>query len=242
MDFSKEKMNYRNRFEHFLNAIHYCLSLRLLMRTLTLCMIIGILSSCLFSNEDKKCYRIESIRRTSTIIGVDGSPFEKTREEYYIASEDKQSAVVIGYAANLNDNVNLYVTGNSCVKLEHTFPIDDTMQLELLKHVLVEITNKCYNVKDIQLSMKTCGIANLNIAKKYWMTRRIDKKDFHQPAFTKMYKVLERYGYNIYDITIDDFYPLTANELRKYHIIPDTFSQNCVAIDGIITLKCKGRN
>lgn len=204
-----------------------------------LSIIASVLSSCMLSNEDKKCSNIGSVKRVSKMTGMNGFPIEKIQKEYYFECNGKRSSVVVGYTTYSNDMVTLYVTGNSYVKCGLTFPLDETKEMKLLEYVMVEITQNRYNVKDIQLSMKTCGIANLNIGRNYWKTRCLNKKDLQQPLFIQMVNVLRKYGYNVYAISNSDFYPLAAKELGYYHVMPDSFSLNGMGIDGVLILKCK---
>ena len=207
--------------------------------------ILVLLTSCMHvGKEDRIGYHIKGEKRISKMIGMDGLPIEKVQNEYYIVSKNKKSAVVIGYVAYPTGAISLYLVRNSHVKSEQAFPVDDSMEIELLTHVMDEIkrSNNNYNVKDMQISLMTCGVANLNISKKYW-----DKKQFkilwlQQPLFKRFHEILRRYGYDIYDITHNDFYPVTASMIRNYHILPDSCSLNSLAIDGIVILKCKKVN
>lgn len=200
-----------------------------------------LVCSCMCVNEKRKGYQIEEDKRVSRMIGMDGFPTEKVQYEYYIVSKDKRSAVVIGYVVEQMENVALYITGNTSTKCEQTLPVDDKMEIDMLDYVICKIKNnrKHSNIKSVQLSMKTCGVANLNISKNYWQTKRWKEKFFQQPLFYQICTILKRYGYEVYDVSKSDFYPLTAREIGKYHILPDTCSLNSTAIDGIIILKCK---
>ena len=201
-----------------------------------------LLSSCMYvSTKTRKDYHIKYKVRISRFIGIGNLPVEEIHNEYYIESNGKQSAVLIGYVVDSKTAVTLYVGGNAQVKHEQTFPVDDKMEIELLDHVMNEIKNqnRHYEVKNIQISMKTCGVANLNIARKYWQTKRLDKESFDQPLFNQFNDILKKYGYDVYDISNDDFYPLTAREVRIYHILPDSCSLNSIAINGTIYIECK---
>lgn len=68
------------------------------------------------------------------------------------------------------------------------------------------------------------------------------KNIFQQPLFKQICNTLNEYGYDVYDISKNDFYPLTARDIRIYHTLPDSLSLNSVAINGIIFLKCKNVN
>ena len=131
--------------------------------------ILVLLTSCIHvGKEDRIGYHIKGEKRISKMIGMDGLPIEKVQNEYYIVSKNKKSAVVIGYVAYPTGAISLYLVRNSHVKSEQAFPVDDNMEIELLTHVMDEIkrSNNNYNVKDMQISLMTCGVANLNISKK----------------------------------------------------------------------------
>lgn len=209
------------------------------------CVIFALLSSCMYvGNENKKDYHIERTKRISKLISVEGFPIEKIQNNYHIESCGKQSAVLIGYVIHSKTVVGLYITDNSQVKHEQIFPVDDKMEIELLRHVMdvIKNRNEHYTVKSVQISMKTCGVANLNIARKYWQTRLLDKNIFQQSLFNQIRNTLNEYGYDVYDISKNDFYPLTARDIRSYHTIPDSCSLNSIAINGIIDLRCKNVN
>ena len=215
------------------------------MRKIASFILLGILvfvSSCMYvGNEDRNGYHIEGEKRFSKIIGMDGLPIEKIQYEYYIVSKGKRSATVVGYVVGPKETVRLYVSENSSVKREQTFPVDDKMEIDMLDYVMCEIKNnkKHYDVKCVELSMKTCGVANLNISKNYWKTRRLDKKSFQQPLFNQIRDILRKFDYDVYDISHDDFYPITAREIGNYHMLSDTCSLNSMGIDAIIVLACK---
>ena len=201
-----------------------------------------LLSSCMYvSTKTRKDYHIKYKVRISRFIGIGNLPVEEIHNEYYIESNGKQSAVLIGYVVDSKTAVTLYVGGNAQVKHEQTFPVDDKMEIELLDHVMNEIKNqnRHYEVKNIQISMKTCGVANLNIARKYWQTKRLDKESFDQPLFNQFNDILKKYSYEICGVSKDDFYPIEARKIGYYHVLSDTYSQNSIGIDGIIILKCK---
>lgn len=188
--------------------------------------------------KDKKDYTIEE-KRISKMIGMDSVPIEEIHHVYSIASKGKQSAIVIGHVVGPKENITLYITGNSSVKREQTFPIDDKMEIDMLDYVMRKINNKHHDTIIVQLSMKTCGVANLNISKDYWKTKRIDKSLFQQPLFQQIHDVLGKYGYAVYGVSKNDFYPIDAHKIGGYQMLPDTCSQNSVGIDGVIILKCK---
>lgn len=200
-----------------------------------------IVFSCICVNEDRKDYQIEEEKRVSRMIGMDDIPTEKIQYEYYVVRKGKRSAVVIGYVVEQKENIILYVSGNTSTKREQTFPIDDKMEIDLLDHVMCSIKNNrnyC-DIKSMQLSMKTCGIANLNISKTYWQKKQWEEKSFQQPLFNQICDVLKKYGYEVCEVSTDDFYPLTAREISVYHTLPPTCSQNALAIDGTLFLKYK---
>lgn len=206
-------------------------------------LLFGILifqSSCMhIDNQEENSYHIEGKQRTFKMIGVDGAVIENVRKEFYIADNGKLSAVVIGYGINSKRAVTLYVSENSQVRREQSFPVDDDMEIAILNHVMDEINSKQYTISSLQFSMKTCGITNLNISENYWKTKRLNRKNLQQPLFSKFCDILKKCGYEVYGFSYNDFYPITTRDVGYYHILPDSSSPDTVAIDGIVTLECR---
>ena len=197
-------------------------------------------SSCMhIDNQEENSNHIEGRKRSFKMIGADGALTENVRKEFYIADNGKLSAVVIGYGINSKGTVTLYVSENSQVKREQTFPVDDDMEIAILNHVMDEINSKQYTINSLQFSMKTCGITNLNISENYWKTKRLNRKNLQQPLFSKFCDILKNRGYEVYDFSYNDFYPITTREVGYYHILPNSSSLDTVAIDGIVTLECR---
>lgn len=204
--------------------------------------ILVLLTSSMYAcSKDKKCYSIEREKRISKMVGMDGVLTEEIHYEYYVVNNGKRSAIVIGYVIESKEHVTLYITENSFIKPEQTFPIDDKMEIEMLDYVMRKIKNniKHHNFMRVELSMKTCGVANLNISKYYWKAKRLDNIFFQQPLFCQIRNVLKKYSYEICGVSKDDFYPIEARKIGYYHVLSDTYSQNSIGIDGIIILKCK---
>lgn len=190
-------------------------------------------------NQEEYSYHIEGKQRTFKMVRVDGAVIENVRKEFYIADNGKLSAVVIGYGTNSKRAVTLYVSENSQVRREQSFPVDDDMEIAILNHVMDEINSKQYTISSLQFSMKTCGITNLNISENYWKTKRLNRKNLQQPLFSKFCDILKKCGYEVYGFSYNDLYPITTREVGYYHILPDSSSLDTVAIDGIVTLECR---
>ena len=203
--------------------------------------IFALLFSCVHVyKEDKNGYTIEKEKRTLKLIGMNNIPIDETRYEYYIANRNKRSAIAIGYVIEPLEHVTLYITGKLSVKSGQTFPIDDKAEMDLLYYVIREIkrNDKHNDITNIQISMKTCGAANLSTASNYWKTKRFDIF-FQQPLFCKIRDAMAENGYYVYEISKNDFYPIGARDLACYHILPDSCDLDDIGIDGIVVLKCK---
>lgn len=199
------------------------------------------ISSCLHGcHEDKDGFPIKEKKRIFKKIGADNVHIEEIHKEYYVEKNGKQSAVVIGYVVCSKRTAALYISENTSLKGERTFPIDDETTLQLLDDVIRKLKRyeTHHDTLIVELCMKTFGAASLNFAKNYRETKRMDML-FQQPLFCKIRDVLKENGYEIYDVSKNDFYPIAASEIRSFHILPDTCSQNSMGIDGMVVLKCK---
>lgn len=197
-----------------------------------LCGIILLLSSCK-SQEDNKDYQIEKETRVVNLYGIGDTL--KTQNEYYIVSNGKRSAVVVGYVCHTKDKVGLYVAPRR--KHGNTFPVDDDMVIAMFTHVMDVVKAELLSVGSVEISMSACGISNLNIC--YWKTKTLDKKFLQQPLFKQMCDVLRKYGYEVCSFSNNDFYPITVRDMGKFHILPDSCSLNSIGINGIVTIKCR---
>lgn len=201
-----------------------------------------LLFSCIYiCCKDRQEYHIDEEKRISRkYIGGD-FPLEEMHYEYFFVNNGKRSAVVVGFVAISKKTVVISLSGNSQAKEELTFPVDDKMEIDLLDYALSKIkANKEFgDVKCLELSMKVCGIANLNIGKSYWKKRESEIEYFQQPLFHQIRETLRNYGYDIYNVSNDDFYPIAARDLRYYHTLPESCSLDASGIDGYVILKCK---
>lgn len=203
--------------------------------------LIGLISCNPYSHQDElNRYKVCINDYVVNIPNSNNQNMVKKRYEYSLYNGKKHSAIIIGYAIKKN-TIGLFITKNSHISNTNTFPIDNTKILYLLDRALIDLQRsfRKLNISKIELDMKTCGVANINISKKYWKSKHLSNDIMDQPLFTDIRKKLLKYHYKIWSIDQNDFYPIIIRDMKRYCVLPDTCSLNNIAIDGILTLRCK---
>lgn len=216
---------------------------------------------CSINHKGDRCEN-PTVKDTVYIVKMPDRNEKEDIHEYYSVEGKNRSAVAIGYRI-FEKSVGVYIEDNTRsgrfnfaedtdsavldISVERrseqvrTFPVDDKTMLEIFNRVMSDISQvrECSDRKHISvdINMRVCGEANLNLAKEYWKTRKFSIQSMQQSLFQDIIQVLEKYGYKVCEAKRYDFYPISVRDMRRYHIISDSYSPDELGVDGIVVLK-----